>query len=102
MSARTPYLGWRLLSIIVVGVMTIATIASLWFMYKNIYSTIQNSTVIVSLNDSNSWQTIDLVTFQKIEARLKEKMASPDWPTPLRNMFVYEETTSSTTTKLTK
>ncbi len=95
LSSETPYLGWRLLSISVVGVMVVGTIASLWFMYKNIYSTIQNSTVIVSLSDSTSWQTIDLVTFQTIEARLKEKEAPQLWPSPLRNMFVYQAASST-------
>ncbi len=90
-SSKSPYLGWRLASIVVVGVMTLATIGSLWFIYKNIYSTIQDSTVIVLLSVSTSWQTVDLPTFQKIEVRLREKNTPQEWPVPLRNLFSYQE-----------
>jgi hypothetical protein len=93
--STTPYASWRLASIIVVGILTIATLESVYFMYKNIYSTISNSTAIVLLGDAAGSQTIDIATFTRTEAILKNKIEPEIWPERLRNIFAYDETTST-------
>ena len=102
---KNTYLGWRLASILVAGVILMAGIATAGFVYQNIYSTLSNAYSIFVLNSALGTDTVDMDGYQKTAAIITNKKIIANIPAGIRNIFDYQaevDTSTPTTTKKTK
>jgi len=98
LSGNGHYTNWRIISILVIGVMAVSAFLTADFIYKNIYVTLSNANDIVILSSHLSIDTIDLKNYNLAEERKKYKTENFTWPQNIRNIFNYAISASSTTT----
>lgn len=97
-SSGGRYAKWRILSMLIVGVMAASALLTANFIYQNIYVTLTNANIIVVLSSNLSVDTIDLKNYNLAEERKKYKTENFSWGNKIRNIFNYE-TSNTTTTK---
>jgi len=93
------YARWRILSMIIVGIMAASALLTANFIYQNIYVTLSNANIIIVLSSNLSVDTIDLKNYNLAEERTRYKTESFSWSDKIRNIFNYE-VSGTTTTKL--
>ncbi len=84
-----PYTLWKIASILVVGILTVATIVTFYCIYHKVFDTIENQGEIARLNAEPNITAIDSPGLLKAEAAIALKNATPTPFTSLRNIFVY-------------
>ncbi len=90
------YAHWRIISILIVGVMIGSAIYTTNFVYSNIYTTLSNANTIIVLSSSLGVDAVDIKNYNLAEEKKKRKAESFTWPTNPRVIFNYEITPSST------
>lgn len=93
---------WRLLNIVILGLLVFGAMFTYYFIYQNIYSTIANANAIVSLRSNLNIYDLDLEAYEKAQAAIAQKKHLEEFPPGIRNIFYYTTTTSTyanTTTK---
>lgn len=90
------YNRWRIISILIVGIMIGSAFYTTNFIYKNIYTTLANANTIIVLSSSLVVDAVDIKNYNLAEAKKKEKATVFAWPKDLRVIFNYENTSSST------
>lgn len=102
-SDSRKYIRWRIVSIVVVGIMVGSAMYAASFVYKNIYVTLANANTIVVLSSNLGVDAVDIKNYNLAEEKKKKKMEDYSWPKDLRVIFKYENnfntSTSTTTTK---
>ncbi len=93
--SNVAYLGWRVLSIIIIGVLTGSVIMSSYFSYQNIYQTIADANAVVVLSSTVGSDIINIPEYEKAEQFLERKRAPFFFAEGARNIFTYA-TASST------
>lgn len=96
------YLGWRIASILIVGLMLGSAVFSIWFIYYNIYVTIANTASIVILQSSQKADTIDWNSFEQAQKNLLLKSDKTEWPKNIRDIFNYADIATTTTSTSAK
>lgn len=98
---KSRYQGWRILSIIVVGLATAAAIITAYFIYQNIFRTLENANAVVILSSNLNIDVIDTKAYNQTEELIKAKNTLFVWPKDVRNIFSYQALTTTyvTTTK---
>lgn len=91
------YLGWRIASIVVIGAMLTSALASAWFIYYNIYTTIANTTAITILGSTQYIDAVNTEEFEKAHALLQTKSITTVWTKNLRNIFEYTDIATTST-----
>lgn len=86
---------WRLLNIVILGLLLSGAMFTYYFIYQNIYSTIANANAIVSLRSSLNIYDLDLQAYEKATAAIKQKKQLEDIPANIRNIFYYKSGTST-------
>jgi len=99
---KNSYLGWRLASIVLAGVILMSGILTAGFVYQNIYSTISNAYSIFALSSELGMDIVDMDTYQKTVNIIAAKNNPTIIPTNLRNIFEYKITPSTSTPSDTK
>lgn len=94
----TAYERWQLITLALFGVLIASIILSAYFTYVYVYRTLDDAQSIVVLSSSASINEINETAFKKASQLLATKNASSTFSSPLRVVFNY--TTSSTTTSL--
>lgn len=84
----SPYLGWRLFSIVLIGLMAASVIASTYFIYTTVYRTLDDANTIVVLDSFAVLSTINETNYAKAQALIGEKAVVVTIPHDLRNIFV--------------
>ncbi|HSR89406.1 MAG TPA: hypothetical protein VLK22_03385 [Candidatus Udaeobacter sp.] len=87
---------WRLLKIIIIGILVYGAMFTCYFIYQNIYSTIANANAIVALKSKAGGYDLDLQAYQKARTAITQKNHLEEIPTNVRNIFYYITATSST------
>lgn len=100
LNKNSPYLAWRLASIVVIGLMCGSIITACYFMYQNIYRVLDDANTIIVLNATDGSDNIDLTLFNKTLSLVNAKVALPPLPAQLRNIFVLLATSTPTSNAL--
>lgn len=90
------YARWRIISILIVGIMIGSAFYTTNFIYKNIYTTLANANTIIVLSSSLGVDAVDIKNYTLAEEKKQKKAETFVWPTNLRTIFNYEITPSST------
>jgi len=90
---KGKYGFWRLLNIVILGLLVFGAMFTYYFIYQNIYSTIANANAIVSLKSNIHIHTLDLPAYEKAEAAVKQKRRLEEIPSNIRNIFYYSSNT---------
>ena len=93
---------WRLLNIVIIGLLISGAMFTYYFIYQNIYSTIANANALVALRSNLDIYDLDLQAYEKANTAIAQKKHMEDIPLKIRNIFYYNTTTSiyaNTTTK---
>jgi len=97
------YAGWRLLSILLMGILLLAALFTYYFIYNNIYTTLADANAVIALNSQIGGETVDQVAYEKSLELLKTKETPYAIPTTTRDVFrnniieMYEQKASTTT-----
>lgn len=83
---------WRIINIVVTGVMLGCFGLSFYFIYVYIYQTIGTTDAIVALNASANQQIINIGDFNQAEKQMKLKKSLIATPYNLRNIFAFSHT----------
>lgn len=76
----------RLISISIIGLMVAAVFISIYFVYQNIFSTINQAHSILLFSDEAGTELIDLTAYNKVKSAWDKKHA-PDKGQPSRDIF---------------
>ncbi|HLD61069.1 MAG TPA: hypothetical protein VJA27_02980 [Patescibacteria group bacterium] len=93
-SSPDPYLWWRLITFILVGVMIGSIIVSSYFIYQHIYRTIDDANTIIVLNSNQTIDTINMPTYNKALKAVELKTAVITISLPVRDIFSYGATST--------
>ena len=94
-SYKGRYGFWRLLNILIFGLLVSGAMFTTYFIYENIYSTIANANAIVSLRSSLNIYDLDLQAYEKAETAIIQKKQLEEFPAKIRNVFYYNTGTST-------
>lgn len=89
MTNNSRYTAWRLASIGIVGLLSLAVLITIYFIYNNIYNTLSNSNAILVLSSSPQSDTIDITAYEKAKKIITTKQQAVIIPNKLRNIFSY-------------
>jgi hypothetical protein len=90
------YAHWRIVSILIVGIMIGSALFTANFVYNNIYITLSNANTIIALSSSLGIDAVDVKNYNLAEEKREEKAENFTWPENLRNIFNYEVAPSTT------
>lgn len=90
------YLGWRIMSVLLVGAMAGSAFFSAWFIYNNIYITVTNAASIVILESTQKIEAVDWTAFEQTKQNLILKDEKTEWAKNVRDIFTYLENPTST------
>ncbi len=96
-SYKGRYGFWRLLNLIILGLLLTGALFTYYFIYQNIYSNIANSNAIISLKSNLSIYDLDLQTYEKAENAINQKKHQEEIPNNIRNIFYYSASISTST-----
>ena len=86
---------WRLLNIVIFGLLFSGAMFTYYFIYQNIYSTIANANAIVSLRSNLTIYDLDLQAYEKATAAIAQKKHKEEFSSNIRNIFYYNTNTST-------
>lgn len=92
---KGKYGFWRILNIIILGLLTFGVMFTFYFIYQNIYSIIANANAITSLKSNIHIYNLDVQAYEKAEAAIKQKNHLEEIPSNIRNVFYYGASTSA-------
>ncbi len=95
-NSKTPYLGWRLFSVALMGVMAGSILVSAFFIYDSVYQTLDDANSIVALNSSASLAVINQSVYAKATELVALKNTTSTISKNSRNIFIPVITPSST------
>jgi len=93
-----------LTTILTLGIMAGALLYTFYFIYNNIYTTLNNARTIFILNNELQMETLDIKSFYEMEKIIESKNNQQALPKEIRNIFYYgvDNTTSTTSTEETQ
>lgn len=90
---ESPYLVWKLLSIIAIGAMLASIIGSVYFLYTTIYRVLDDAYTIVILEADVQLDTINTKLYQRAQELVTLKNDTTSLPQEITNVFVNRATT---------
>ncbi|TAN34168.1 hypothetical protein EPN28_00295 [Patescibacteria group bacterium] len=88
------YAHWRVLNLIIVGLLLGGAMFTFYFIQQNIFSSIANANAIVALRANASADTVNLQAFAAAKDAIAEKKIKIELNTALRNIFFYAATST--------
>ncbi len=86
---------WRLINIVIFGLLISGAMFTYYFIYQNIYSTIANANAITSLQSNLNIYDLDLQAYEKARTAITLKTQAQEIPADIRNIFYYNVSTSA-------
>lgn len=86
---RGKYGLWRLIYILIFGVLLSSILFTYYFIYQNIYSAIANANAITSIKTNLNIYNLDIPAFEKATAAINKKLTQEEFPANIRNIFYY-------------
>lgn len=84
----SPFFLWKILSILVIGAMLSCVILSVYFIYTQIYRTLDDANTIVVLNSDLQMDTINMGAFEHAKSLVALKNSTSSFTKPVRNIFL--------------
>ncbi|OGH92231.1 MAG: hypothetical protein A2534_01845 [Candidatus Magasanikbacteria bacterium RIFOXYD2_FULL_39_9] len=95
---RGKYGLWRLIYILIFGVLLSAVLFTYYFIYQNIYSAIANANAVTSIKSNLNIYNLDIPAFEKAAAAINKKQIREEFPPNIRNIFFYSSNSVATPT----
>ena len=102
LNIKGRYGVWRLLNLLILGVICAGVFLTFFYIYQNIYSTLYNSNIIINLRTNAAIYELDVNAYEKARAAIEKKKIVVKIPGDLRNVFSYKLITTSTNATSTK
>ncbi len=99
---NSQFLFWRLLNIIVSGLLLVGMMLATTFIYKNIDIALTNATIISNIKSGVTFDTLDISGFERAKKTINNKKQLTTFTLITRNIFTYEEKTNSPSSTQTK
>ncbi|MBI5729375.1 MAG: hypothetical protein HY983_04030 [Candidatus Magasanikbacteria bacterium] len=97
-----PYAKWWLASFAFFGILLSSAIASSYFIYLNIFRTLDDAHSIVILNSGLAINSVNMESYQQATRALELKEKTSTIPKNIRDIFSYGPETASSTPTSTK
>lgn len=92
------YGHWRIINLLVVGVMIGSVMLTGFFIYQNLFTTLNNAYIVTVLSSDLGVDTVDLNNYERAQTILEQKRREFKIPADLRNIFIYASPTSTVST----
>lgn len=92
----SAYTVWKIISMILIGLMIGSVIVSSYFIYSHVYRTLSDANTIIILNSSTLIDDVNLTGFEKAKQNVENKMPTTTISKNLRSIFVFVSTTPQT------
>lgn len=92
---KTKYSLWRLIYILVLGLLAATILLTSYFIYQTIYIGIANANAIVASETALSMYNLDIVSYEKNLALINQKKQLGGFPANSRNIFIYSKNSST-------
>ena len=86
---RGKYGLWRLVYILIFGILLSSVLFTYYFIYQNIYTSVANANAIVSIQSNLNIYNLDISTFEKAAAAIDKKQVREEFPANTGNIFNY-------------
>jgi hypothetical protein len=97
LTTPTKYRLWRLVYILVFGLLSFGIALTAYFIYQTIYSGIANSNAIISTNLASNTYSLDMASYEKSLTAITQKKQLEKFEPNLRNVFYYAQTQNTST-----
>lgn len=97
-AAEQPFLGWRIASLVLLGLLGAAFIGSSYLIYRYVYRTLQDAYVILELSANPDIEVLNRALLEQARELIEQKKPSFIVPRNLRNIFQYGSATSTVKT----
>ena len=97
-TSEQPFLGWRIASMVLLGLLAACCIVSSFLIYRYVYRTLQDAYVIIELSANPDTEVLNHTLLEQARALIAQKNAASAVPLNLRNIFQYGSTTSTAKT----
>jgi hypothetical protein len=94
-SSTIKYGLWRLIYILVFGLLTFGMVITGYFIYKTIYVGIANANAIISTGLSSNTYSLDIASYEKSVTATTQKKQLEKFEKNVRNIFYYSQSTST-------
>ncbi len=91
----TKYGLWRLIYILVFGLLTFGVILTGYFIYQTIYIGIANANSIISTELTSNTYSLDTASYEKSLTATTQKRLLEKFQPNTRNIFYYSQSTST-------
>lgn len=99
---KGQYNFWRIINIVTLGILAAAIACTYYFIYQNINNTITNTAIITALKPNINWSSLDIGAYEQAQKIILQKKNIIQIPSKLRNIFSYDNSTSSLNSTGTK
>ena len=99
---QKKYTNWKILALLISGLLLGSIIWSVYFLYQYAYTTLNNADAIVVLNSNLGVDVIDNKAFSTAQNAIKLKKDLPEIGTKLRNIFYYGNENATSTSNIKK
>lgn len=86
---------WRMIYILVFGLLATSVFLTSYFIYQTIYIGIANANAIVASQLNSTMYNLNIASFEKSLAAINQKKQLGDFSPNVRNMFFYSQSTST-------
>lgn len=97
-AADQPFLGWRIASMALLGVLASSFIGSSYFIYRYVYRTLQDAHVILELSANPDAEALNRRLLEQALRLISQKNTTFVVPRAIRNVFEYGPATTTTAT----
>ncbi|PIT87727.1 MAG: hypothetical protein COU31_01290 [Candidatus Magasanikbacteria bacterium CG10_big_fil_rev_8_21_14_0_10_40_10] len=80
---------WRILNLIIIGLLLAGGFLSIYFIYQNINTALVNSATILNLKSNLTYDALNIIDFEKARQAIDNKKKQTPVQKNLRNLFVY-------------
>lgn len=91
--AHQPLVLWRLITFLILGLLTASFLLSYYFIYVHIFQTFDLANAITALNNNMSYSVLDMAGYQAVKQKIDARTAIPVPPKATRNIFTFVSST---------
>lgn len=91
---KNHYGFWRILNIIVSGILLAGVIFTVSFIYKNVNTALTNTVTIAKIRTQITFDALDTETYEQTKKTIEDKQSLKSIPSGVRFVFDYQTTTT--------
>jgi len=90
------FTAWRLLNIIISGILLAVLIFFIFFIYQNVNTALINTAIALDIKSKTTFDTLNIKKYDAAKQIIEKKKQLPVLDKNVRNMFNYETVTTTT------